>query len=92
MIRATIKVIPWGETHVIQARSYDQLKKDYYGIFGRAMLEVKKKKNSSQRLSAKIVNQRLSPCKIRGHLMFVFVLFFTFVGQLLWKTAVDSYL
>ena len=38
MIRATIKVIPWRETHVIQPAA-----KDYYGIFGRAMLEVKKK-------------------------------------------------
>ena len=44
MIRATVEVIPWSETHVIQTRNYDRLQKIIMIFFGRAMLEVKKKK------------------------------------------------
>ena len=38
MIKAAVLIIPWRETHVI-----DRRQKDYYGLFGRAMLESSKK-------------------------------------------------
>ena len=43
MIRATIKVIPWRETHVIQTRNYDRLQKIIMVFLAAQCSKLKKK-------------------------------------------------
>ena len=56
MIRATIKVIPWRETHVIQTRNYDRLQKIIMVFLAAQCSKLKKTRLKNTFLKRSVLN------------------------------------